>query len=220
MMIWYVLQSKKCCAASSHWEANECLFVSHTCDSAILYRYVTHQSQTIRLSVFRVRKAHKQKLIGMCETTMHNILNMVCEDTEAGNGDLASEKCFYLQRSMQKLQQVGQLRVKVASIMTLSGRRLQEASLSPLSPSSSTGSVNPPSCASPKRTESHDTTTTAHDPFNVDLKQLSVRPTSVQHSSAVPQVTLSDFLEKGGQLDFCAAIDFTSSNGAYYCSWM
>lgn len=153
---------------------------------------------------------------------MHNIINMVCEDAEAGNDALASEKCFYLQRSIHKLQQVGQLRVKIASIVTLSGRQLQEGPLSPLSPSSSAGggSIAPTSVASLERTESHDTTTTAtaYDPFNVDLKQLSVRSTSVQYPSAVPQVTLTDFLDKGGQLDFCAAIDFTSSNGTYYSS--
>ena len=175
------------------------------------------QSQTIRLSVYRVRKTHKQKLIGMCETTMHNILNMVCSDREAEDG-LTSEKCFYLQRSMHKLQQVGQLRVKAASLVTLSGRTLDETSLAPLSPSSSAWDSQmpgtPSSVASLERSESLDTTTTAHeDPFNVDLKQLSIRFSSSHPPAATPEVTLNDFLDSGGQLDFCVAIDFTSSNG-------
>ena len=142
---------------------------------------------------------------------MHNILAMVCDDTRAADGELLSEKCFYLQRNMQKLQQVGQLRVRAASITTQSGRTLKESSLSPSSvDGNSTTSTFFPTL---ERTESYETTSAAHDPFNVDLKQLSLRLSPSQYPSTVPQISLSDFLEKGGQLDFCTAIDFTSSNG-------
>ena len=56
------------------------------------------------------------------------------------------------------------------------------------------------------------TSTNGEDPFNIDLKQLSVRWTAAQ---AVPiTATLNDFIDRGGQLDFSVAIDFTSSNGS------
>lgn len=113
---------------------------------------------------------------------------------------------------MRQLQQVGQLRVKAASLVTLSGRLFT----GPLSPQSSERDTSPPcGLSSPipiMRTDSMDTsTTTGEDPFNVDLRQLSVRFSPAQ---TVAATTLHDFIDKGGQLDFCVAIDFTSSNGS------
>jgi len=65
-----------------------------------------------------------------------------------------------------------------------------------LSPSAS---IKESSRMSLKRNESEDSSTAAmEDPFNVDLKQMSLRFSSSQSAAAVPKITLNDFLEKGG----------------------
>lgn len=162
-------------------------------------------------------------MIGMCETTMQNILSNVHSNSKGQSDDTTScEKDFLLQRNIHKLQQVGQLRVKVACLITLSGRELAGTPVAPLPPNSSSGidtatslTGSPISPMRLDRTESSDTTTTAtrDDPFNVDLRQMSVRLSSNISPTENPAATLNDFFDCGGQLDFCVAIDFTSSNG-------
>ena len=161
----------------------------------------------MRLSIYRIRSGNKQQqLVGLCETTIQNIID------NCANDEASSERDFFLQRNYRQLQQVGSLRVKVASLVTLSGRLLSQ----PLTTASQTSPpvsplIAPSSPYSIERTTSMDSTITAsEDPFNVDLRQLSMRFSA---SQIAPTTTLNDFIDNGGQLDFCVAIDFTSSNG-------
>lgn len=141
---------------------------------------------------------------------MHNIF--ANSRAESNENEGLSEKDFILQRNMRQFEQVGQLRVKAASRVTVSGRVYS----GPLSPNkegsmSYSSPINSPSQSPFDRTESMDTTTTTgEDPFDVDLRQLSFRSSTTQ---VVTTTTLADFIDKGGQLDFSVAIDFTSSNG-------
>jgi len=119
---------------------------------------------------------------------------MVSDNNDATNEGVNSERSFLLQRSIQKLQKVGKLRVKIAKLVTRSGRTLPD--MGSLSPSAS---IKESSRMSLKRNESEDSSTAAmEDPFNVDLKQMSLRFSSSQSAAAVPKITLNDFLEKGG----------------------
>lgn len=169
------------------------------------------QSTAIRLSVYRIMKGHKFKLVGFCETTMHNIIANV--QTESDENKSTSEMDFLLQENMRQFEQVGRLRVKVASVVTLSGR-LYSGTRSPVSPRGSASPSNTTSSPAPiDRTDSMDTTSTTNDdPFNIDLKQMSVRWNANQTVGAT--TTLESFIDRGGQLDFSVAIDFTSSNGS------
>ncbi|CAB9510120.1 Nicotinic receptor-associated protein 1 [Seminavis robusta] len=167
-------------------------------------------SKIVRLSIYRIRSGNKpQQLLGMCETTLYNIMAN-CAQNEDG-GEACSERDFFLQRNYRQLQQVGSLRVHAASLVTLSGRDVSK----PLATASQILPVSPLSASSSSpigRTNSTDSTTTANgeDPFNVDLRQLSMRFSATQ---STPTTSLSEFMDSGGQIDFSVAIDYTSSNG-------
>lgn len=172
-------------------------------------------SKPVRLSIYRIRSRNKQqKFVGMCETTVHQILKTAMNHRNIDDG-AAPKNDFYLQRNYETHEQVGSLRVKVALLVDESGRQFA----SPVSPTSQTMPLALPTTPSSShdpyplvRTESTESWTTSggDDPFNVDLKQLSMRLNPTQTATST---SLSDFIDGGGQLDFVVAIDFTSSNG-------
>lgn len=133
---------------------------------------------------------------------MQNILanahnNTLDSSPEQGQDIKVSERDFLLQRNIHKLKEVGRLRVKTATLISGSGDELTtRVSLPQRSPSSSNASTSPP----------YYFDTNDKDSFSVDLRKLSM-------SSSAPAVPLSAFIDSGGQIEFCVAIDFTSSNG-------
>jgi hypothetical protein len=159
----------------------------------------------MQLSVYQVKEGHKRKQIGMCETTMQNILANARNNTPEGQVEaiVASETDFLLQRNIHKLKEVGKLRVKLAALIAPSGEELMSPfGLPPRSPSranTTSPSTSPLSASSSVNGE---------DPFVVDLRQMPVE-------SSVPSTSLHEFIDSGGQLEFCVAIDFTSSNGKF-----
>jgi hypothetical protein len=173
-------------------------------------------SKTVKLSIYRIRSRNKQqKFVGMCETTIDQILKSGMTHRNTDDGEAQSKNDFRLQVNYEKLEQVGSLRVKVAFLVTESGRHFA----CPVSPTSQIMPLalptTPASSYSPYplgRTESTESWTTSRgdDPFNVDLKQLTMR---LHPTQSVTSTSLSDFIDGGGQLDFVVAIDFTSSNG-------
>ena len=161
--------------------------------------------QHIQLSVYRVKEGHKRKQIGMCETTMQNILANAHNNLQQGQVDeiVVSEKDFLLQRNIQRLQEVGKLSVRQAYLISSAGEELPTTyNLLSQSPSTISTTSTSPSSSSP----STSTNGLDYDPLNVDLRQMPVL-------SSAPAVSLNEFIDCGGQLEFCVAIDFTSSNG-------
>lgn len=141
----------------------------------------------------------------MCETTLQNILSNAYSTTEEKSTDAIqqierSEKNFLLQQSIHRLQEVGQLRVKIAVLIDSSGQ-VPAASFGP--PPTAPLLVAP---SAPIMPDSDHESTNGEDPFTVDLRHLTVL-------SPGPSMSLSEFMDCGGQLEFCVAIDFTSSNG-------
>lgn len=210
----------------------------------------------MKISIYEVKRGTR-KLIGLCETTMQNLIssvynsrhdggsttysnafNEVSQRTDNDNNDAANnefetnEKDFLLQRSHNKLKEVGRLRILAADIVSQSGRFLTEPipiqgldSIVPMTPpqnhsemltddspltNSPATPTTIPNTPSPRRTVSSESTT--GDPFTLDLKHF-LGSTTQRESPYANTITISDYIESGGQLDFCVAIDFTSSNG-------
>ena len=139
-----------------------------------------------------------------------------------------STKGFQLQKSIKKFTSVGRLHVKLAqvintdlcedvslacmssadddedkkSISTYNGKN-KHASISPKIIASGAAGSGPPT--PPPRTISF---RDVEDPYAVDIAAIPV-------SVATPEFCFQDYVNDGLQLDFCVAIDFTSSNGRF-----
>jgi hypothetical protein len=99
---------------------------------------------------------------------------------------------FMLQRSMNKVKHVGRLRVELAQVINSQDEREQIVE------------------ASWEHDESpmiRSRTAIIDDPYAVDIATL---PTGM-----AARASFQDYIDDGCQIDFCVAIDFTSSNGRY-----
>ena len=128
--------------------------------------------------------------MGLCETTLGSILNTQNDfDVDEADAD-QTKNGFQLQRSMRNLKPVGRLQVKLAQVYN---------------PNDEADDVT--SLYSTENEMANETVRNAgiEDPYTVDIAMI---PTPL----AAP-ANFQDYLDAGCQLDFCVAIDFTSSNG-------
>uniref|UniRef100_A0A7S3DR29 VWFA domain-containing protein n=1 Tax=Entomoneis paludosa TaxID=265537 RepID=A0A7S3DR29_9STRA len=162
--------------------------------------------QPIRISIMAVRPNRPPTLLGVCETTIRFVMEAATfreqqqqkqhgHDPKEGpiSGSEGSE--FLLQRSANKLKDVGRLTVLEASIVTLDETSgvFQEVSYTEVDETTS-----------PTMTTSQPTTTIDE---SIDLTTIPVLQPPTQRSFR--QLVQED----GCQINFCVAIDFTASNG-------
>lgn len=145
------------------------------------------------MSVLVYRKKAPDMSIALCETTLHHILNTQRDFNLDEAEEDQTKHGFSLQRSMSNLKEVGRLCVQLAQVINADD-----------------GSVaiegvwdGEEEAIANESTRS----TTIEDPYAIDIAAL---PTPM----AAP-ATFQDYVNAGCHLDFCVAIDFTSSNGKH-----
>lgn len=149
--------------------------------------------QPIRIRVMLHNPNASDIQLGFCEASLNVILNTqrsnyertAVEEDQRTNG-------FYLHRSSTRLKNVGRLRVPLAQL-------INNQKIEPLYADASISEENRESLD-----DSNQSMTTI-DPFMVDI-------TALPAPIAAP-VTFQDYINSGCKLDFCVAIDFSSSNG-------
>ena len=151
------------------------------------------------------KKRGKNKLIGVSETTVRAILNTQRDYHADFIERDQSAMGFILQKTSDSMERVGRLHVRLAQVVdNVYGEDISGAICTEHDDTSRNGSVVDADVPNLPRTVSF---REVKDPFAVDIAAL---PTLV----AAP-ATFHDYVQDGCQLDFCVAIDFTSSNGAY-----
>lgn len=140
----------------------------------------------LRLAVLVHRKKGKNLLVGQCETTLRMILNTESNMNSTEEEKEASTDGFPLQRSLSKAKEVGRLQVRLAQVMDLVNDTERSV---PFDIHMSMANLPPQTV----------------DPYAVDIASL---PTPI----AAP-ASFQEYVQGGWKLDFCVAIDFTSSNG-------
>ena len=146
----------------------------------------------MRLSVVKWKKNAQGRIIGECKTTLRMMLNTQQDFNEASWEHDISKNGFQLHKSVlaNKKTDAGRLRVVLAQLIDTTKEDYSNESLDvhrSLNDLSKYSDTNDP------------------DPYAVDIARL---PTPL----AAP-VTFQDYVRDGILLDFCVAIDFTSSNG-------
>lgn len=161
----------------------------------------------LRISVHAVRANHvKRYMIGMSETTLRHLLSsnsehtlndsldfIINDDISTVSGDfhedtdVVPERAgqLLLQRSSDKMKEVGRIRVCKASLHSDDG--------------------------SPVRDLCSEQAKASVVVEIVDLANLV--PLDVPKRETTPLRSFSSYIDQGCQIDFCVAIDFTSSNG-------
>lgn len=154
----------------------------------------------LRISIYSV-KANQAKrfLIGIAETTLKHLLSnseqalnvignigddacMLSNNDEEVGGDPNPTVELRLQRNSERLEEVGRIRVRKASLRGDDGSQKSFPEQAPFSAVEI-----------------------------VDLSKLAAL--AVPDVAAAPMSSFSSHIERGCQIDFCVAIDFTSSNG-------
>ena len=165
------------------------------------------QDRPIRLSVLEYHKKSRNVLIGLSETTVRAILNTQRDFNADEIERDQSINGFILQRGTDNMKRVGRLYVKLAQVIDNTyGEDISESICTDNGDDNSSrhGSVgNFDSPSTPRSMSFRDVT----DPYAIDIAAI---PAPV----AAP-ATFQDYVQDGCQLDFCVAIDFTSSNGKY-----
>jgi hypothetical protein len=122
------------------------------------------------------------------ETTLRSILNTQRDYNQNEREVEETKQGFRLHRSMQKAKMVGRLKIPLAQLIdTENSNREFDVRMS---------------VAEMPRV--------GEDPYTIDIATL---PTPMAAPSTTPAATFQDYVNDGCLLDFCVAIDFTSSNG-------
>lgn len=153
------------------------------------------QHHPLRLSVWLYRQNAHDILLGICETTIQNLLYACIEDS-VSEGCPADKTLFVRKppsrtlKDFRKEVESGKLGVKIAQIVSPGDVNVHED----VSVFNGSGDsvVFDSILASPPRSSS----------------------SSRIAASMTPIPSFADYLSDGCVLDFCAALDFTSSNGA------
>lgn len=156
------------------------------------------------MNVIVHKKNNKDIPVAECETTVRSILNT---QRDFKNDELVGDPWvneemkngFRLQRSTQKSKEVGRLKVPLAQLIDT--RLNTDLTSDATSTDSGSRDFNIHLSVSEMGRVSDD------DPYAIDIAAL---PTPM---AAPSTASFQDFIDGGWLLDFCVAIDFTSSNG-------
>ena len=141
------------------------------------------------MSVLVCRKKAPDLPIAFCETTLHHILNTQRDFNLDEAEEEQTKHGFSLQRSMSSLKEVGRLCVQLAQVINADD-----------------GSVVIEGVWDGEE-EAIARSETIEDPYAIDIAALPTPMTA--------PATFQDYVNAGCHLDFCVAIDFTSSNGKH-----
>jgi hypothetical protein len=153
------------------------------------------QDRPLRLSVVLFKKNAQDNVVAECETTLRVILNTQRDyDEDSWEADMTRHG-FILKRSLasRKQKEVGRLRVTLAQLIDTA----KEDATETFDVHKSLNDIGAPPSSSGKDASA--------DPYAIDMAKI---PTPM----AAP-ATFEDYVRDGILLDFCVAIDFTSSNG-------
>jgi hypothetical protein len=139
-------------------------------------------------------------ILGVCETTPRAILDTQRDFHEDDVEADQTTNGFQLQKSLDTVEVVGRLRVHLAQVIDNAegGDNVTRSFYGDTSDIFAECDVIP----TPHRKES---LRDLDDPYVVDLANMP--------KPMVSPAYFQDYVEDGCQLDFCVAIDFTSSNG-------